>query len=134
MPRILVVDDDAAIRDSVRLVLDTAGIESVTAESGERALDTFGCGAFDAAIVDLMLPGMSGLETVHALRARSPGLPVILVSGSMMHGPGAPDMMRVAAELDGVTSLSKPFKLSDLLHTVRAIIADAPPAAAKLAG
>lgn len=120
MPRILVVDDDATIRDSIRLALDTVGVETILAENGERALEAFGHATFDGAIVDLMMPGMDGLATIRALRERAPGLPVVVVSGSIMQaGVGAPDLMRMATELMGVTSLSKPFKLSDLLRIVR---------------
>jgi CheY-like chemotaxis protein len=124
VPRILVVDDDDPIRESIRLALDTIGIEVVPAESGERALEAFGRTAFDGAIVDLMMPGMNGLDTIRALRARAPDLPVIAVSGSLMQaGTGMPDLLHIATSLHGVTSLSKPFKLSDLLRAVRASFA-----------
>jgi CheY-like chemotaxis protein len=63
--RILVVDDDDAIRESIRLALNTIGMAVVTAESGERALEAFDA-AFDGAIVDLMMPGINGLETIKA--------------------------------------------------------------------
>ena len=130
MPRILVVDDDATIRDSIRLALDTVGVETILAESGERALEAFGHATFDGAIVDLMMPGMDGLATIRALRERAPGLPVVVVSGSIMQaGVGAPDLMRMATELMGVTSLSKPFKLSDLLRIVRDRFVEAVPPA-----
>jgi len=117
--RILVVDDDATIRDSIALVFRGVGIEAVTAENGERALEAFGHGVFDGAIIDLMMPGMSGLETIRALRARAPDLPVIIVSGSLMQGLVAPQMLRTAMELEGVSSLSKPFRLDALLQQVR---------------
>src|SRR5205807_5944992 len=94
--RILVVDDDATIRDSIALVFRGVGIEAVAAENGERALEAFDHGVFDGAIIDLMMPGMSGLETIHALRARAPDLPVIVVSGSLMQGLVAPQMLRTA--------------------------------------
>ncbi len=130
MPRILVVDDDATIRDSIRLALDTVGVETILAENGERALEAFGHATFDGAIVDLMMPGMDGLATIRALRESAPGLPVVVVSGSIMQaGVGAPDLMRMATELIGVTSLSKPFKLSDLLRVVRDRFVEAVPPA-----
>jgi len=116
--RILVVDDDDTIRDSIALVFRSVGIEAVAAENGERALEAFDHGVFDGAIIDLMMPGMSGLETIHALRARAPDLPVIVVSGSLMQGLVAPQMLRMAMELEGVSSLSKPFRLDALLQQV----------------
>lgn len=117
--RILVVDDDATVRDSIRLVFRSVGIEAVAAENGERALEAFGQAVFDGAIVDLMMPGMNGLETIRALRASAPDLPIIIVSGSLMRGDEAAQMLRMAVELEGVTSLSKPFGLNELLNQVR---------------
>jgi two-component system NtrC family response regulator len=120
VPRVLVVDDDDPIRESIRLALDIIGIEVVAVESGERALEAFARAPFDGAIVDLMMPGMNGLDTVLALRSRAPDLPVVVISGSLMHASGSvPDLVRVATGMSGVTSLAKPFKLSDLLNVAR---------------
>ena len=126
MPRILVVDDDATIRDSIKLVLETAGIETIPAENGERALEAFSGSGCDGAIVDLMMPGMSGLETICALREKSPELPIVVVSGSLTRGVAMPELLRMATELKGVTSLAKPFKLSELLQVVRERFAGVP--------
>ena len=127
MQRILVVDDDHAIRESIRLALDTGGMTAVTVESGERALEAFDA-SFAGAIVDLMMPGMNGFETIRALRARAPGLPIIMVSGSLVQaGPNAEDLLRMALGMDGVAILAKPFKLSELLRTARASFVDAVP-------
>jgi CheY-like chemotaxis protein len=125
--RILVVDDDDAIRESVRLALNTIGMTVVSAESGERALEAFDM-AFDGAIIDLMMPGINGLETIKALRARAPDLPIIVVSGSLMQaGHGAEDLLRMALGMHGVAILAKPFKLSELLRAARACFAATPP-------
>ncbi len=130
VPRILVVDDDATIRDSIKLVLESVGIETLAAENGERALEAFNQTTCDGAIVDLMMPGMSGLETVRSLRQKSPNLPILVVSGSLTRGSSAPELLRMATEFKGVSSLAKPFKLSELLQAVRARLAEAATAAA----
>src|ERR1700754_1247001 len=119
VPRILVVDDDVTIRDSIKLVLETIGIETIPAENGERALEAFERAGCDGAIVDLMMPGMSGLETVCALREKAPELPIVVVSGSLTRSSNAPELMRLATELKGVSILAKPFRLSELLQVVR---------------
>jgi CheY-like chemotaxis protein len=120
VPRILVVDDDDPIRESIRLALDIIGIEVVAVESGERALEAFARVPFDGAIVDLMMPGMNGIDTVRALRSRAPSLPVVMISGSLMQTSGSvPELLRVATGMSSVTSLAKPFKLSDLLNVAR---------------
>ena len=126
MPRILVVDDDVTIRDSIKLVLENVGIETVTAENGERALEAFSRVECHGAMVDLIMPGMSGLETICALREKSPELPIVVVSGSLTRGISAPELLRMATELKGVTSLAKPFKLSELLQAVRERFTDLP--------
>ena len=126
VPRILVVDDDASIRDSIKLVLETVGIETISAENGERALEAFSHVRCDGAIIDLMMPGMTGLETVCALREKSPELPIVVVSGSLTRGVSMSEMLRLATELKGVTGLAKPFKLSELLQAVHERFAAAP--------
>lgn len=120
MPRILVVDDDDPIRESIRLALELTGIDVVMADSGERAQDACATTTFDGAIVDLLMPGMSGLETIRALRAHAPDLPVIVISGSLMQGSGATDMLRNAMMLPRIAALPKPFKLSELMTIARA--------------
>jgi len=126
VPRILVVDDDVTIRDSIKLVLETIGFETVPAENGERALEAFARTGCDGAIVDLMMPGMGGLETICALREKSPELPIVVVSGSLTKGVAMPEMLLMATELKGVTGLAKPFKLAELLQAVRERFAATP--------
>jgi len=124
MPRILVVDDDDTIRESIRLALMSVGIESHDVDCGERALEASCRTEFDCAIVDLMMPGMDGLETIQALRENVPGLPAVLISGALMRAdPHAPDFLSMACKLPGVTRLAKPFTLAELLRTVRACVA-----------
>ena len=124
MPRILVVDDDDSIRESIRLALISAGIEAVGVENGARALEAVSRTAFDGAIIDLMMPGMDGLATIQALRELSPGLPAVMISGALMRAdPNAPDFLSMACRLPAVTRLAKPFTLSELLRTVRGCIA-----------
>ena len=124
MPRILVVDDDDSIRESIRLALSSAGIEAVGVENGPQALEAVSRTAFDGAIIDLVMPGMDGLATIQALRELSPGLPAVMISGALMRAdPDAPDFLSMACRLPAVTRLAKPFTLSELLRTVRGSIA-----------
>ena len=118
---ILVVDDDAGIRESIRFALEANGIAAVAVESGARALEMFSRAWFDGAIVDLMMRGITGADTVFSLRARAPDLPIVVIAGAPMQGGG--DLMRIASELPGVRVLPKPFKLAELLRAVRAFAA-----------
>ena len=124
MSRILVVDDDATIRESIRIALTSGGFDVVAVEGGEHALELFPRMACDGAIVDLLMPGMDGLETIRALRALSPGLPIVIMSGALAHADvAAPDFLRMACRLHGVARLAKPFTLAELLRTVRDSVA-----------
>jgi len=67
----------------------------------------------------------AALDYAERLREKSAELPIIVVSGSLTRGVGVPELLRAATELKGVTSLAKPFKLSELLQTVRERFTDA---------
>jgi DNA-binding NtrC family response regulator len=79
--QILVVDDDPAIRDSLRRVLEHAGHEVSEAETGERALELLGGRPVDAVLLDLNMPGMNGLDALERIREMAPDTGVIVVSG-----------------------------------------------------
>ncbi|MEZ5701975.1 MAG: response regulator [Burkholderiaceae bacterium] len=79
--RILVVDDDPIqLRVAVR-VLRELGCAGALANRGETALELLDKQAFDAVLLDLRMPGLSGLETLARLRAKHPTLPVVFISG-----------------------------------------------------
>ena len=78
--RVLVVDDDSKILNMMRRGLIFAGYEVETAESGEQALDITLDGLPDVVILDVMLPGIDGLEVCRRLRAAEPALPILLLT------------------------------------------------------
>ncbi|HEX3866023.1 MAG TPA: response regulator [Gemmatimonadaceae bacterium] len=83
--RILVVDDDQAVRDAIARTLRREGHEVVCAESGEAALaltaPVDAAHAFDLVISDVVMPGISGVDLVERLRRANPSLELILISG-----------------------------------------------------
>jgi signal transduction histidine kinase len=83
--RVLVIDDEALITDSFRLVLEAEGYSVETAASGVLALAAVDESDWDCAFVDLVLPDMDGLELLRQIRARRPGLPAVVITG---HGSG----------------------------------------------
>jgi DNA-binding NtrC family response regulator len=112
--KVLVIDDDLAVLEALKLVLVLEGFDVVEAESGDVAVATARTDAFDVAITDLRMPGMSGLETLAALRQIDPTLPVIIASGFLAE--------EVAAEcltLGALAYIRKPFDLEDLLSLVQ---------------
>ena len=112
--RILIVDDDPGQRSLLNTFLRSQGFETVTADSGQRALETLRAAKFDMMISDVRMPGLSGLETLRLARKEHATLPVLLVTAFT-------DVRdAVAAMRDGaVNYLAKPIDLDELLATVR---------------
>ena len=108
-PRILVVDDDEDVRDVIVLSLEMAGFAVACASDCEHARAVIEGQRIDAALVDIRLPGESGLELARALRATR--IPVLLVTGDQTLEP-----------TDGLPILFKPFRLAELGERVHAIV------------
>ena len=121
---ILVVDDEQQIRQTLRGVLADEGFEVLEAENGRVALDMLEHTAPRLAIVDIWMPEIDGIELVQRMRARAPGVPIIVMSG---HGT-IETAVRVV-RLGAFDFLEKPFKLDALLRTVGRALGDAAPAA-----
>src|SRR5215475_4113117 len=110
---ILVVDDEAQIRTTLRGVLSDEGFDVVEAENGRAALAMLARQAPRLAIVDVWMPEVDGIELVQRMRTRAPGLPIIVISG---HGT-IETAVRVIR--DGAFDfLEKPFQLDALLRVV----------------
>lgn len=116
---ILVVDDEAQVREAARRVLQTVGYEVLAATNGQEALDLHAAreGKIDLVILDLSMPVVSGEEALRVFRARSPDLPVILSSG---YPPE--DHERLARELAVSAILAKPYHAAKLLALVRNVL------------
>ena len=112
--RILVVDDDESNRSLLGTFLAQQGFEILFAGSGPEALQLLGAQPVDMIISDVRMPGMSGLEALHRLRATHPVLPVLLVT-AYPDVRGAVDAMRDGA----LNYLEKPIDLDELVALVR---------------
>jgi DNA-binding response OmpR family regulator len=115
--RILLVDDEAAVRESVRFVLVQAGYEVIEAEDGAQAMETVRAGdnpsLLDAVILDLYMPKIHGQEVIFYLRSKFPAIPIIVLTGK----PDVPDIIRSFEE--GVAEfLVKPVRTDNLLAAV----------------
>jgi CheY-like chemotaxis protein len=83
VPRILVVDDDAAIRELLRFVLEEEGYEVIEAADGAEGLQRYQAAPTDLVITDLQMPGMDGLELMMALRRMVPTPVLMAISGDL---------------------------------------------------
>ena len=120
MPRILVVDDDASIRTTIEHVLRRAGYDAIAAPCGQAGLEAVEAFAFDLVIVDMLMPGIDGLQTIEALSRTAPDVPIIAMSGFFFDrslGP-APDLLGLATTIGVNYCLHKPFRNEELLAAV----------------
>src|SRR5258708_11692749 len=127
MHRILLIDDDEAVRSATKILLDAKGFEAVAVECGKSGVDAIRAGAFDLVMVDLFMPGMNGLETTKAIRQINTSVPIIAVSGFMFGGP-TPEMPHfedMAIEAGATAVLYKPFRPNTLAHAVQKAIDEA---------
>ena len=117
-PRILVVDDAEGIRSYIANLLELRGYEVDTAEDGRRALALLEAGADpDAIILDVMMPGLDGLETLERIRASYPGVPVIMLSVV-----GKASTIVEAIRLGAADYLNKPFEEEELELTLQKVL------------
>jgi two-component system, cell cycle sensor histidine kinase and response regulator CckA len=117
--RLLLVDDEAAVRDITRQTLEAFGYEVVAAQDGAEAVARFARDpdGFDLVITDVMMPIMDGPATVHALRSIRSSIPVIATSGLNANGNDGK-----AAAVGAEHFLGKPFTAARLLELVRAVL------------
>jgi signal transduction histidine kinase/CheY-like chemotaxis protein len=123
MARVLLVEDERAVRSAQRRMLEDAGYEVVEAADGNAAIEAFAAGGVDLLITDLVMPGgVSGADVAASLRAEHADLPALFVTGY-----GGDLLAQRGIELEDPTSsvLSKPFSEHELLSAVHDALAGA---------
>jgi two-component system, OmpR family, response regulator len=120
--RVLVVDDDARLYELLASYLEQNGMSPAHASSGRRALDLLEREAFDAVLLDVMMPEMDGLGVLSRVRARWPSLPVIMLTAK-----GDETDRVVGLELGADDYLAKPFSPRELLARLKAVLRRANP-------
>ncbi len=112
--RILVIDDEAGIRESLRMILEYEGYNCVLAATGEEGLGMARSDSPDLVFCDIKMPGMDGLEVLGRLKAQDESLPVVMISG---HGTVATAVE--ATKLGALDFIEKPLSSERVLLTVR---------------
>jgi two-component system response regulator MprA len=115
--KILVVDDERAVRESLRRALELEGYQVELAADGEEALARLSAAPADAAILDVLMPGIDGLEVCRRLRADGNAVPVLMLTARA----------EVDSRVGGLDAgaddyLPKPFALAELLARLRALL------------
>ena len=111
---VIVVDDDPSVRSSLKFLLSTVGLQTETFDSADSFLHRKGSDAPSCLVLDVRLPGLSGLDFQRELAARNVCIPIIFLTG---HGD-IPMTVR-AMKAGAVEFLTKPFRDQDLLDAVR---------------
>jgi two-component system response regulator RegX3 len=113
---LLVVEDEESFIDALEIGLDREGFKVTIARDGQEALDKFEEGKFDAILLDLMLPKVSGLDFCRTIRAKS-DIPIIIVSAKSEEV----DMV-LMLELGADDYVTKPYRLRELVARIRAVL------------
>src|ERR1043165_102387 len=114
MSRILIVDDEPGIRQSLKGVFEDEGFPTDVVSSGEECLKKIGDTVYDLILLDIWLPGIDGIETLRRLREISPAARVIMISG---HATIATAV--TATKLGAYDFIEKPLSLDHTLLTAR---------------
>jgi len=114
--RLLLIEDDASIREIVSIGLKAAGYRVVTAIDGQQGLATARSGAFDAVILDVMLPSLDGFEVCREIRKFS-RIPIVMLTART-------DLVDVVVGLESGADdyVKKPFELPELMARLRAVL------------
>ena len=123
-PRILIVDDEEAVRDLLAKTLTMADYEAETAADGPAALDRLRAAEYDLLITDLKMPGMDGLSVIREARRIRPDLAVIIITGYSTEASAIE-----AINLGVAGYLTKPFRLPRILATTARALGEPMPAA-----
>ena len=113
---LLVVEDEESFIDVLEIGLDREGFKVTIARNGQEALDKFEEGKFDAILLDLMLPKVSGLDVCRTIRAKS-DIPIIIVSAKSEEV----DMV-LMLEIGADDYVTKPYRLRELVARIRAVL------------
>jgi two-component system response regulator AtoC len=112
--RILIVDDDEALRESLELILSAEGYSVLSADGGESALAIIDHSPVDAVLCDLRMPGIDGFDLMPQIARLLPGVPIILMSAH-----GTQDLAIEAIQRGAYDYLAKPFQPAEIRLTLR---------------
>ena len=121
MPKILVIDDDVLMRNTISKILRHSGFEVIVAEDGVRGLVSFRRDHPDLVITDIIMPETEGIEVIIEMRREQPNTKIIAVSGGGRIGNA--DFLGMAQSLGAAAILAKPFLPEELISRVRSCLA-----------
>lgn len=117
--KVLVVDDEAILLKSCRLVLEAEGCDVIAAASVDEALAVLERQVPDLLLIDVKMPVHNGMYLMRQVKQRQPDIPIIVMSGYVTS-----ETIREAEELGAATFLPKPFTPDELADTIQSVLAN----------
>lgn len=124
MARILVIDDDDAVRQTLSGLLRLGAHDPIAPRSSEEIERAIEAGAYDLVITDLIMPEIDGLEVIGLVQRAKPGCPIVVISGGSQRVPGNLGLS-LADKLGADATLTKPFLKTDLFAVLGPLLARA---------
>jgi CheY-like chemotaxis protein len=121
MPSVLIVDDEAQIRQLIRTTFEEAGYRVSEASNGKEALAQYRLAPTDVVITDILMPDQDGLECITTLRRESPNVKIIAITGDS-NMIGVLDFLDVAKMLGADGTLQKPFEMKALVEAAESAL------------
>lgn len=119
MGRVLVIDDESAVRAAIEQILNSAGHEAILAANGMQGATLCRTELPDLAIIDIFMPERDGIETIAAFRRDFPNVSVIAISGGHI---ASDSMLSTAQQLGAERILAKPFSVVEFLNVVEEVL------------
>ena len=120
MARVLIIDDEAMIRDMLVQILEREGYETITASDGKDGIKIYRENPADLIITDLIMPEKDGIETIMELRQDAKDVKIIAMSGGGKIDPET--YLQIAKTMGAVEIITKPFDLRELLKTIQELL------------
>lgn len=118
-PRILVVDDEAVIRNLFKRILETKGHQVTMAKDGSEALDKIKEEPFDVIFLDIVMPGIGGLKACQTIERINPEVKIVMMTG---YGAEAEEEIKRSLAAGAYECLYKPFTIKELLDTLEKVL------------
>jgi len=120
MSHILVIDDDAHIRELITIMLESEGHTVVLAEDGLIGLQMLEDNTFNLIITDIIMPNQEGIETIVQIKSRNPDIKILAISGGGRIG--STDYLTLAENFGVDKTLSKPFYHKDFIDCIKDLL------------
>lgn len=119
LKKILIIEDNPAIRELLTTILQDAGFQVIPSENGNAGLKALDSLSFDLVITDMVMPGKNGLSTIMEIKSRFPKQKIIAMSGSEKKK----EFLETAVQFGACRFIGKPFTEDDLLATIAEVLA-----------